>query len=401
MYGNTNSGPSLDLQFAKYKSLEDYVTGKNLITFTRGSAATYVDSNGVIQTAATDEPRFDHDPVTGESLGLLVEESRTNLLKYSSDLVTNWVPVFATKTATAATAPNGVLEAIKLMPDATIASHYVYQTVSTGGAYTFSTYVKAAGYNIVSLYAGGQSYARFNLATGSVIGENAFSSSRIENLTNGWFRISAFIDNIGASAQYRIYAWDDADFGNYSGDGTSGIYIWGAQLEAGSFPTSYIPTSGSTVTRAVDVASITGSNFSSWYNQSEGTIVASFPQQTYATGGAKRILSFANDDIDSMSAGSGIIFGSHTGGVTEQRWRIRGDVVRGFSISTGINNTGLAYAANDSAMVFDGGTVETIADVSLSVSLDRLKIFPLNANISRFTYFPTRLSNALLQKLTK
>jgi hypothetical protein len=102
-----------------------------------------------------------------------------------------------------------------------------------------------------------------------------------------------------------------------------------------------------------------------------------------------------------MSAGSGIIFGSHTGGVTEQRWRIRGDVVRGFSISTGINNTGLAYAANDSAMVFDGGTVETIADVSLSVSLDRLKIFPLNANISRFTYFPTRLSNALLQKLTK
>ena len=84
-----NTQPSLDLQFATGKTLDDRVSGNNLITFSRADAttcATYVDSNGVIQTAAANVPRFDHDPVTGESLGLLIEESRTNLVTHSEQL---------------------------------------------------------------------------------------------------------------------------------------------------------------------------------------------------------------------------------------------------------------------------------------------------------------------------
>jgi hypothetical protein len=76
--------PSLDLRFADNKSLTDAVTGASLVTFTRASSGTYTDSAGVLQTAATDVPRFDHDPTTGESLGLLVEEQRTNLLLQSN-----------------------------------------------------------------------------------------------------------------------------------------------------------------------------------------------------------------------------------------------------------------------------------------------------------------------------
>ena len=89
-----NTQPSLDLQFATGKTLDDRVSGNNLITFSRADAttcATYVDSNGVIQTAAANVPRFDHDPATGESLGLLIEESRTNFLTNSEHLDTGWL----------------------------------------------------------------------------------------------------------------------------------------------------------------------------------------------------------------------------------------------------------------------------------------------------------------------
>lgn len=79
----TGGIPSLDLNFAKNKSLIDSVSGNNLVTFTRASTATYVGEDGLIKTAAVNEPRFDHNPTTGESLGLLVEEQRTNLLNQS------------------------------------------------------------------------------------------------------------------------------------------------------------------------------------------------------------------------------------------------------------------------------------------------------------------------------
>ena len=87
--------PSLDLNFADSKSLTDGVTGQNLVTFTRASSGTFVGSDGVLRTAANDVPRFDHNPTTGESLGLLVEEARTNLLLNSATLSTQNVTVSA------------------------------------------------------------------------------------------------------------------------------------------------------------------------------------------------------------------------------------------------------------------------------------------------------------------
>jgi hypothetical protein len=87
--------PSLDLRFAENKSLIDAVTGQQLVTFTRGGDGTFTDSAGVLQTAAANVPRFDHNPITGECLGLLVEEPRTNLLVGSSAPATQIVTVTA------------------------------------------------------------------------------------------------------------------------------------------------------------------------------------------------------------------------------------------------------------------------------------------------------------------
>ena len=104
--------PSLDLRFADTKSLADAVTGQSLVTFTRASTGTYVGSDGLIKTAAVNEARFDHNPSTGESLGLLVEEARTNLLTYSEQFDNAaWVKSNSTVTANAGAAPNGTATA--------------------------------------------------------------------------------------------------------------------------------------------------------------------------------------------------------------------------------------------------------------------------------------------------
>jgi hypothetical protein len=87
--------PTLDLRFASSKNLNDYVSGQNLITYTRAGNATFFDANGTIQTAGANTPRFDHNPATGESLGLLIEEARTNLLLNSETLATQSVTVTA------------------------------------------------------------------------------------------------------------------------------------------------------------------------------------------------------------------------------------------------------------------------------------------------------------------
>ena len=107
---------SLDLNFSQYKALTDSVSGTNLITFSRASTGTYVDSDGLIKTAVADAPRFDHDPVTGESLGLLIEEERTNLFTYSEEFDdATWLKSNATVTANDAVAPDGTSTADKLI----------------------------------------------------------------------------------------------------------------------------------------------------------------------------------------------------------------------------------------------------------------------------------------------
>ena len=145
-----------------------------------------------------------------------------------------------------------------------------------------STYAKAAERrNFIIFHESGSTANRAgvqaNLQTGTIsnytTGSGTVNNSFISNIGNGWYRCIA----IGtASAVTGVYfnISNTATQLAYSGDGTSGIYLWGAQLEAGSFATSYIPTVASQVTRAADVAVMTGTNFSSWYNQSEGTILS-------------------------------------------------------------------------------------------------------------------------------
>ena len=210
----------------------------------------------VLMTAPAGVARFDCDPITGKSLGLLIEESRTNLLGYSSDFSNAaWTKFTSTITADTIIAPDGTLTGDTFTT--TVIAHALYEaiTVTASTVYTFSWYAKLSTLT--------PKYCVYN-QTGSadIIAPSLYPTGT--SVGNGWFRYSATFTTPVGCVTARIYPLRDS--------GTTGdIYIWGAQLEAGSFATSYIPTVASTVTRATDNASMTGTNFSSWYNQAQGS----------------------------------------------------------------------------------------------------------------------------------
>lgn len=305
--------PSLDLNFAANKSLVDDISGNNLITFSRASTGTFVGSNGLIQTAASGVPRFDHNPVTGESLGLLVEEAKTNLATRSEDFSdVIWTKNNITVTPNVAIAPDGTITADKVTVNTGATSWYMLQTLgSSPSASSCSVYAKAAGWDFVSVgrgfVFGAGDYAIFNLQTGTVSRAPTFTNSTasITHVGNGWYRcilVSPQTDNNFHVTPQGVGTSINGGVPN----GVNGIFTWGAQIETGSFPTSYIPTVASTVTRAADVASITGANFSGWYNQGQGSLlhtgrfIGDVATNTYARGNGL-IAKFDNSGLSAFT----------------------------------------------------------------------------------------------------
>jgi hypothetical protein len=379
--------PSLNLDFANSKKLDPR------ITFTRASVGTFVNENGLVTTAASGAARFDHDPVTGKCLGLLVEEARTNNLLYSEQFDNGyWTKNNTAVTSNAAIAPDGTLTADLLYTTTSGFAHVSKVVGSVSSApYTTTIYLKSAGFTWAYVYgAQGNHFAFFNLIDGTVGSKTAgITASSISSVGNGWYRCT-----VTQTVTYLTFFVGPADANGSTAStasGTSGIYAWGAQLEKGAFPTSYIPTVGSTVTRAADVASITGSNFSSWYNQSAGSWFVNHD------GGNAFALTVGTDANNryylSENAGNGYFM--KTLGVNQ------------FSFSTGIFTKGaISYGANY-ANIATSGTLQTAAtSVSPPVS-NSLKIgmginndFQGTGTISHLTYYPVRLPDAQLQALT-
>jgi hypothetical protein len=399
--------PSLDLNFASNNSLVDDISGNNLITFSRASTGTFVGSNGLIQTAASGAPRFDHNPTTGESLGLLVEESRTNNLLYSEQFDNPyWLKDKAAVTSNAATAPDGTLTA-DLAYTTTSGFAIVYRG---GGAvssapYTTTIYLKSAGFTWAFVYAAqGNHYAFFNLANGTVGTQTAgITAASISPVGNGWYRCS--VTQTATSLTLHVGPADANGSTTSTPSGTSGIFIWGAQLEAGSFPTSYIPTAASTITRAADVASITGTNFSSWYRQGEGTVfcqgtsvnrsdTAFWTLQGSSSNGAS-VLVFPNSNIATYQV--------LDGGTIQVNMSRTASYPAITSVKTvaGVKLNDFALAVNGGAIAADtSGTVPTVTSFVIGNYLGGGTAYDYSGTIARITYYPLRLPNLALQFIT-
>jgi len=406
--------PTLDLNFAHNKSLVDSTTGQSLVTFTRASVGTYVDSAGVLQTATTNVPRFDHDPTTGESLGLLIEEARTNLMTRSVEFNdASWAKTASTVTADSITAPDGTTSADLLLDNTSNAAHFISQSATYSVTpYTLSVYMKQqkSGYYGFLRFGAGSIWTSttgiiVNLSNGALIASSGVTSYYITAVGNGWYRVSIVStpNSAGTGTPAQIGVTTQTSVGSvlYTGDGASGVYIWGAQIEAGSFPTSYIPTTSATVTRSADVASITGSNFSSWYNQSGGTTFAEYRTPASGTRGVAGYNdATANERLALYTSGTDPKFTTVDGGVTQA------DLDGGTITASTMTKTAAAYAANDFSIVHAGGAAVT--DVSgtlptvtqLLVGADQAGNYQCG-RIKRLTYWPTRLSDTTLQKITQ
>jgi hypothetical protein len=262
-----NVRPTLNLDFAKTKALDPRVT------FTRASTGTFVGSNGLIQTAASGAARFDHNPATGESLGLLVEEARTNRALYSEQFDNAaWSKLNTTIGANAVASPDGTLTADTFVEstDGSNQQHYINQSysVTSGTSYTYTVFAKYVSRQWLVLTGNRNNWqAYFDIQNGVVGNKGSLvSSSSITALANGWYRCSVtVVADSTISVAFQIYAATANGTTRtpvYIGTGANAFYIWGFQLETGSFLTSYIPTVASTVTRAADVATLanTGSS---------------------------------------------------------------------------------------------------------------------------------------------
>jgi len=374
-------------------------TFSDLITFTRASTGTYTGSNGLLQTAAVDQSRIDYNPATGEKLGLLVEEQRTNLLSRSSEFDNaSWTKSNVTVTANATTAPDGTLAADVLTETTATGAHSFYRLPGLGIAtYTYSFYAKANGRTKVqvSQESGGNSlFTLSGAGTATAQGANTVS---IQDVGNGWYRCSTTFTVTGAFGIYMTL--HNGSTTSYTGDGTSGIYVWGAQLETGAFPTSYIPTTTAQVTRSADVASITGTNFSDWYRQEEGTLYVAY--STFGSGTGWGITMGGGSDYISLlkgNSGGANRLSVVTGGVTQGTLDFAG-------ITTGTTyKLAGAYKANDLAASLDGATPLTDASASIptvsSATIGSLFTQSLNGHIKSIKYYPKRLTDAELQALT-
>jgi hypothetical protein len=210
-------------------------------------------------------PRFDHDPVTGESLGLLVEEARSNLLTYSEDLDDpSWAALGVTITPDALVAPNGAIAAEQLTTSGVSAPQRVGKSPVATGALSFSIYAKAgsASYLQILQSTDANAFANFDLSLGALGTKGSNANSTIQDAGNGWYKCTVS-STIASTGNWFVYIApsDTATYAQFYTASVDSLYLWGAQLEAGAFPTSYIPTAGTSLSRAADVAAVQDEDF--------------------------------------------------------------------------------------------------------------------------------------------
>jgi hypothetical protein len=383
-------------------------------------------------SAAYYGPRFDYNPATLVARGLLIEEARTNLLLYSEDYSNAaWGKFNLTNVTNKTTGPDGVSTSGTLLNENTASSqHGISQSFTKAASattYTLSCFAKVGvGRTRITLLAyantegGNGIYAPFDLSngqTGTLSNRGAGwpgSTSSITSVGNGWYRCTLTVTT-ATGTDIVSFVINDSGSGtatqstSYAGTVGNGSYAYGTQLETGAFATSYIPTAASSVARSADSASMTGTNFSSWYNQTQGTFVYNAAQS--ATSGTTALAGYTY--VDASNASATYHYFNNTAANAQLTSYSTGGAIQvdmgGTSplLVQGVYRKSVfAYALNDFAVVSTSGSVNTDTSASLptptlfSIGSQRGVQGFLNGWIASLAYYNTRLPNDTLQSLT-
>jgi hypothetical protein len=398
---------------SNYTDYDNISVREYQVTFTRADAstcATYFDSSGVLRTAAANIPRIDYDPATLVCKGLLIEESRANLLLHSRDVTqAAWGKSDVTTTRNQI-GIDGVASTACLITEGSAGTAYHLQgvAVSAGATITVSVYIKRSNTDWVSINAvdpafnGGAGW--FNLLTG-VVGATAANgtgtsvSSSMIPAGNGWFRCSVTSIPSGAYTTGRIQLQSATGNSSYTRVSGATYILDAAQVEVGAFPTSPIITTAAAVTRAADVSSMTGTNFSSWFNASAGSFVAEFTPNNITAN--YRIVAY-NTPNAFLSQATGTKKVNFYDGAVNETLADSGTFV-------GVRNVAAAAYSNNKSVVLNGGAVVNGAfGTGPPSGATELRFGPADGGAPVFTghirslrYYPKRLSDAELRNLTK
>jgi len=373
----------------------------------RASSATHYDSTGVLRIAGTNQARngFAYDTATDKwiSQGLILEKAATNIVNNSivANIGTNWQQYnTAVLTANYSTAPDGSSTAGRITTTNTGTVR-----VGTGGLVTSTVYA-------ASIWVKSNTGSNYTLTL--QIGDTNVVSI---TATPQWQRFSGF-----GSPQQNGYNFIDLEGIQAGAD----ISVWGAQLETGFVTTSYIPTFGSSATRAADIYStgtatrasetavITGTNFSNWYNGTQGTLYAEQQVTNVVAGSNQNMVaaSLYKNTSNFMAVGQG----TGDGGGTGQRsitWIQNNNSTQFFGMTGNFISSGLslknafayqtnnfAYSANTQTLVTDSTGTAPIVDTLTIGSYTPSASYYANGHIKKIVYYPYRLSNTQLQALT-
>lgn len=392
--------PALILDFEKqrYAANKAPFAFSDRITFTRSSTGTYEDAGGLIQTAAIDAPRFDYS--TGRR-GFLIEGARTNEVPYAYD-PNQWSATSATITDTGDDV--GIFNKVAVASTGAVwnranaLSSFTWDTTKT---YAVRFYYIVGTSGRVRITCRNSTAANETQITGTPgsLATTLSDAGTVSGLTerdHGPYRSVSFLFVPAANSSNTSFA-----IGPDSSTSGENIYSLGAQVEEGSFHTSLIPSNGTATTRAADVAQITGTAFSDWFNASAGTLFADFQQFGPATTGSFGSIANISDGTSNESIELRQPYGP-------ARYRLQ--VVDGGVDQVEINNNESnttankiagAYAENDFAFTVNGEAVITDSSGTLP-TVDQMTLGEnkLNGHMFNFTYYNTRLSNATLQELT-
>ena len=366
----------------------DFTTGvlDPRVTVTRAlNTATRVNSSGVIETVNANLPRFDYDPVTLAPKGLLIEETRTNLCTYSGAIGgTNW----STSVGGVGAAPVITLNAA-VAPDGTTTASRIQFSLN-----------------------GGTTTADISLVVQALTGTSCRGSWYIktaDNTTKTIYLRAANSPTITVDGTWRRYDFDagtlagsNFGIGLRGGQGTpnsntADLHVWGAQLEAGAFATSYIPTTLLATLRNADDVTMSGTNFTSWYNASEGSLSLKYLKSTTQVSGRYVARFF------SPTVGAGVSYWINSNGIDTRYWIGATNAAIGNGSLVNVNTGAFSYKTATSTGALNGAAnVANAGTVPLDVTEFRIgDAGGINAHIQRILYWPFALTAAEIRANSK
>lgn len=392
----------------------DFLSGTALdprIAFTRASSRTRVNEQGLVETLTTNAPALNHDPVTRARRGLLLEEARTNLLLRSEQIGgAGWNLIDCTVSGNAIVAPDGTMTADKIVEGTGSGVKIPFQTVNKAAVVltrTMSFYGKAGERTQIRAAFANQNASSaaacdIDLVAGTagVIGYSGTAvtaaSVSVTPVGNGWFRCTmtaTFDAGVTGTAFYPSLV-NGSGVTIYAGDGTSGLYLWGVQVEDGAFATSYIQTVASTVARAEDVPLMSGTNFSDWFNPAEGTFLVEADTFKPTTLAASATAVAVSDGTANERFLLRFLTGNAEGAIVDGNV-VQAQMQQAYTPNS-VERLALAYKADNFAFARNGVLAATDF-VGTLPTVDRLNFGapPLNGHVRRLFYWPKALPDRL------